>query len=343
MSNTAYITHRDYVQHTLARHPEFAGRIERIWAVLEGSGVLNDLLSLDATTVSDETLKLVHTNHHIARIKDVSQRGGGWLDADTYSLAVSHDIARLSAGGAVLAVDTIMTGKARNALAAIRPPGHHATPNRAMGFCLFSNAAVAARHAQHTYDNIERVMIVDYDVHHGNGTQDVFYDDPSVLFVSSHQYPFYPGTGGLNETGEGAGTGFTLNMPLPAGAGNQGLAALYEQILWPAARRFKPDLVIVSAGYDAHWADPLAMIQLDLAGYAHLSRQLVAMADDLCDGRVIFVLEGGYDLEVLSHGVLNSVYALLGKDAVVDPVGKFDLGEQDISDLIASLLTRHDL
>jgi acetoin utilization deacetylase AcuC-like enzyme len=265
------------------------------------------------------------------------------LDPDTYLLPVSYQVACLSAGGALAAVDAVLGKQADNALAVIRPPGHHATPNRAMGFCLFNNVALAARHAQAVYDEVERVLIVDYDVHHGNGTQDAFYEDGSVLYISTHQYPYYPGTGALQDIGSGPGRGATINMPLRAGTGNEGFKLLYERVLWPAARRFRPDLILVSAGFDAHWADPLAMLQLDLRGYAHLTRELVGMAGELCEGRVVFALEGGYALDVLSHGVLNVAYALLGRDTVLDPVGEVDMPGHPTDDLVAALLDLHEL
>ena len=265
------------------------------------------------------------------------------LDPDTYVLPVSYDVACLSVGGALAAVDAVLGGQADNALAVVRPPGHHATPSRGMGFCLFNNIALAARHAQATYEEVKRVLIVDYDVHHGNGTQEAFYEDESVLFVSTHQYPYYPGSGALGDIGSGPGRGATINMPLRAGTGNEGFELLYERVLWPAARRFRPDLILVSAGFDAHWADPLAMLQLDLRGYAHLTRELIGMAGELCAGRAIFVLEGGYDLEVLSHGVLNVAYALLGQDIVTDPLGEVGMPGQPTDDLVAALLDLHQL
>jgi acetoin utilization deacetylase AcuC-like enzyme len=271
-----------------------------------------------------------------------STDGAVLLDPDTYVCPGSYEIARRSAGGVIAAVDAVLSGSAANALAAVRPPGHHATPVRGMGFCLFSNIAIGARHAQ-TYDGIERVMIVDYDVHHGNGTQDAFYDDPSVLFVSSHQYPFYPGTGALNDIGIGEARGTTINIPLRVGTGPVGFSQLYEQVLWPAARRYQPDFIMVSAGFDAHWVDPLAGLHLDLDGYAHLTRELIRMGDELCSGRIVIVLEGGYDLDALSHGMLNAAYALLGRDQVSDPLGALDMPQQDVSDLVARLRGLHNL
>jgi acetoin utilization deacetylase AcuC-like enzyme len=343
MTRTAYVTHQDYRLHTLDGHPEHAGRIEAIWALLEEKAVLGELIPVDPAPASVEQLSRVHTARYIDLIERAAQEGGGMLDADTYLLPVSYDVACLSAGGALAAVDAVLGGQADNALAVVRPPGHHATPNRGMGFCLFNNIALAARHAQAVYEEVERVLIVDYDVHHGNGTQDAFYQDESVLYVSTHQYPYYPGSGALGDIGSGPGRGATINMPLRAGTGNEGFELLYERVLWPAARRFRPDLILVSAGFDAHWADPLAMLQLDLRGYAHLTRELIGMAGELCAGRAIFVLEGGYDLEVLSHGVLNVVYALLGQDIVTDPLGEVGMPGQPTDDLVAALLDLHQL
>jgi len=348
MPRTAYLTHPDYALHTLNGHPEHAGRIKRIWEVLEGSGILSDLQAVTPTPASIEQLARVHDPRYIQHVEEAAKMAASdpqkavLLDPDTYVTPVTYDVARLSAGGVIGAVDAVLSGKADNGLAAVRPPGHHATPVRGMGFCLFSNIAVGARHAQ-TYPDIERVLIVDYDVHHGNGTQDTFYEDPSVLFVSTHQYPFYPGTGALNEIGEGAGQGSTINMPLRVGTGPIGFSQLYEQVLWPAARRFKPNLIMVSAGFDAHWVDPLAGLHLDLGGYTHLTRELIRMAQELCGGKIVFVLEGGYDLDALSHGVLNVAYALLGRDEISDPLGPLDMPEQDVSELIERLRMAHNL
>jgi len=235
----------------------------------------------------------------------------------------------------------VVEGRVQNGFALVRPPGHHALPDRGMGFCLFNNVALAARHAQ-TLPDIRRVFIADIDVHHGNGTQAVFEADPTVFYFSTHEYPYYPGTGHWKETGVGEGKGSVLNVPLPAGVGDQGYLRVYEELVWPLARRFRPDLILVSAGYDSHWQDPLAMMQLSLGGYARIARELVAMAGELCAGRIVFTLEGGYHLDVLAHGVLNAFYALLGEETVSDPLGPpFPASEPDIGPLLARLKEEH--
>lgn len=343
MPDTAYITHDDYILHRLDGHPERPERIQSVWKAMEDATILEDLKLLTPEPATDEVISLIHTERYIERIKATASKDSlSMLDPDTYALPTSDRVARLSVGGGLLAVDQVMQDKASNALAASRPPGHHATPIRPMGFCLYSNIAIATRYAQTQYD-IERVMIVDYDVHHGNGTQDAFYDDPSVLFVSSHQYPYYPGSGAIGETGSGEGRGFTVNMPLRQGTGNSGLMLLYQEVLWPLARRFQPQLMMVSAGFDAHWIEPLASLQFDLHGYTNLTRELIKMAEELCDGKIIFMLEGGYDLEAVAHGTLNVAYALLGQDNISDPLGSIDIDGQSTERVLKRLVKLHEL
>jgi acetoin utilization deacetylase AcuC-like enzyme len=323
---TAYVTDTRFSMHTFSGHPENASRLEAIHDLLDSSGMSARLKPIAPVEASTEQLLAVHTAAYLELLRSTEMLvDGAMLTQDTYVLPESFEIARYSAGGGIAAVDALMSGEAENALVVTRPPGHHATPSEGMGFCLLSNVAVTARHAQRAYrtQGIERVMIVDYDVHHGNGTQDVFYADPSVLFVSTHQSPWYPGTGAVKDIGTGAAAGMTLNMPLSAGAGDDSFGALYEQILWPIARRFAPNLILVSAGFDAHWAeDPgLGQLRLTLPGYAHLSAELKHMALELCDRRIVFILEGGYDLTALSHGVLNIAHVLLGDAEISDPLG----------------------
>ena len=248
----------------------------------------------------------------------------------------------MAAGGVVRAVEAVLAGEVANGFALVRPPGHHATATRAMGFCLFNNVAVAARAAL-AEGQAERVFIADFDVHHGNGTQDTFADDPAVFYFSTHQYPYYPGTGHWSETGNGAGAGTLLNVPLPPGVGDAGYAQVYAELVWPLAERFRPDLVLVSAGYDAHWRDPLAQMNLSLTGYAWLQQELVRLAGQLCGGRIVFTLEGGYELDVLACGVLNGFYRLLGEDTIADPFGPSRRPERPVDALIARLKKVHGL
>lgn len=343
MPTTAYVTHIDFRLHTWPNHPESANRLERIWAVLDETGMAGQLSALDFPPATVEQVGRVHAPALIERIEATSNGTGMMLDPDTYVVPASYRAALLAAGGTIAAVDAVLDGRADNALAVVRPPGHHATYNRPMGFCLFNNIAIATRHARERSDGPERVLIADYDVHHCNGTQSTFYEDPSVMVVSTHQSPLFPGTGHLHEIGDGVGLGTTINMPLPAGTGNDGFALLYERVLWPAARRFQPDLILVSAGFDAHWADPLAMLQLDLTGFDHLTRELIAMANELCGGRIAFVTEGGYDLDALAYGVLNIAHALQGSDEMIDPLGSFDMPDIPADALADRLVELHQL
>jgi acetoin utilization deacetylase AcuC-like enzyme len=338
---TGYVYHPIYLEHNQPGHPENARRLERIMGALREAGVLEQLTPVEARPATEEELARVHTPAHIAQVRRVAERGGGHLDPDTYMNARSYNAAVMAAGGLLALVEAVVEGRVRNGFALVRPPGHHALPDRGMGFCLFNNVAVAARHAQ-TLPGIQRVFIADIDVHHGNGTQAVFEADPTVFYFSTHEYPYYPGTGHWRERGIGEGEGSVLNVPLPAGVGDRGYLRVYEELVWPLARRFRPDLILVSAGYDSHWQDPLAMMQLSLGGYARIARELVAMAEELCARRIVFTLEGGYHLDVLAHGVLNAFYALLGEETVSDPFGPpFPASEPDIGPLLARLKEQH--
>jgi acetoin utilization deacetylase AcuC-like enzyme len=318
---TAYLTHPSHIAHHMADHPERADRLVAVEQALATVAQDERLLMSNAEPADEIDLRRVHTAEYLALLADVARRQRHVLfGADTYAGPESYEVARLAAGGAIQATECVIRGEVANAMVAVRPPGHHALPDRAMGFCLLSNVALAVRRVQAVH-GVERIAIVDYDVHHGNGTQDVFYEDPGVLFVSTHQSPFYPGTGALGETGSGAGAGTTLNIPLAAGYGDAAYAYIFEAVVEPALRRFEPELILVSAGFDAHWDDPLGGMSLTLAGYDRLSRDLIRMAEALCGGRIVFVLEGGYSLPAVAHGVLNVVYALLGDSTLSDPLG----------------------
>ena len=328
--------------HTFPHHPEHAGRVQAIMQHLEQHNILPDLDLMDPVRASVAQVRRVHSEELIGFIRYTSLQGGGRLDGDTYATMESYDLALEAVGSACAGVDEIMRGRVRNGMVLVRPPGHHAEKKMFGGFCLFNNAAAAARHAQAVH-GLQRVLILDFDVHHGNGTQDIFYDDPTVLFISTHIYTgyFYPGTGAARELGMGLGRGTTVNVPFPPGVGDKGYAQAFAELIRPVAAAFQPELILISAGYDAHWADPLASAGLSLTGYAHIARTLVQMADELCQGRILFILEGGYFLEALSGGVLNSLYALRGRDQIVDPLGPFQQNETNVTDLLLNLKHLH--
>lgn len=341
---TTLITYAPAAGHTRHQHPESHGRLTGIMPALERSGVLNDLLLLTPEHATLEQLRRVHIVELVEYIKQVSARGGGLLDGgDTYVTGESYDLALLAAGGCMKAVDYIMTGKARNGFALIRPPGHHAETDRVSGFCLFNNVAASARQAQVVHGK-KRVAIIDFDVHHGNGTQDIFFEDDSVLFISLHLFApyFYPGIGGIHEIGVGRGRGFTLNVPFPPYVGDVGYNRAFDEIIAPRLEKFKPEFLLVSAGYDAHWNDPLAMAGLSLRGYADITRKILGYADSFCNGQILFVLEGGYGVDVLATGIANTFHALLGRDIVDDPFGPMPQPEHNINRLLDTL-KRHYL
>ena len=290
-----------FVDHvTPAGHPERPERAETLEAVAarfrEQGGTV-----LEPRSATDDDLTRVHTREHIASI--VATRGRpSMIDEDTFTSPDSDDIARLAAGAALTAVDHVLDGPpGSRALALVRPPGHHAEADRAMGFCLYNNIAIGAAYARSR--GLSRVAIVDYDVHHGNGTQAMFYEDPSVLFVSSHQYPFWPGSGAASEIGRGAGEGFTLNVPLKMGDRDDVVERTYSETVLPRLREFKPQLLMISAGFDAHEQDPLGQLRMTTAGFARLTQALIRVADEACEGRVVLVTEGGYDLKALAESL----------------------------------------
>jgi acetoin utilization deacetylase AcuC-like enzyme len=331
------------LRHTREGHPENYRRLEKSWSLLSQDGILTQLKSVPSGMAPLDAVLKVHTPTYVERLQVAQMLGGGHLDADTYLNADSYNAALLAAGGLLNLVDTVLWGQADNGFALVRPPGHHALPYVGMGFCLLANVAIAARWAQQRH-GVSRVLIVDFDVHHGNGTQDVFWSDPSVLFFSTHQYPYYPGTGAADEVGDETGHGTTINVPFPAFVGDAGYLEAFRRVLVPAARRFKPQLILLSAGYDAHWLDPLASMQLSVTGYAALVEELLALADELCHGRLVAVLEGGYNLDVLSHAVLTTLRLLSGDErGVSDPFGPPRRPERDASSLIARVQSLHGL
>lgn len=301
--------HPDYRRHlTPAGHPERPARLEAVEARLQRTPLWEMLPHRTPEPVTDEVLISVHTRAYVERVRDMANSGGGALDPDTAVGPASDRVARLAAGGALAAADAVLAGEAPVAMALVRPPGHHARPGTGMGFCLFNNVALAARHALERR-GVERVFILDWDVHHGNGTQEAFYHDPRVVFCSLHQENWYPGTGAREETGDGPGEGATVNIPLPAGIGNGGYEYLWEEVVLPLLRAVAPGLLLISAGFDAHHADPLGGMLLTAAGFGRLSTMVRAAAGKI---PIAAVLEGGYDLDGLSYSVAASLAGLTG-------------------------------
>jgi acetoin utilization deacetylase AcuC-like enzyme len=338
----AYAYDELFLEHTYPGHPESADRLEAIMRHLQETGLLRRLTAIEPHPATKNQIGRFHTDEYIERVKQLSERGGGHLDPDTYANSQTYAAAMLAAGALIEITQAVLARRVRNGFALVRPPGHHAVMGRGMGFCIFNNIAIAALEALQD-PAVERVLIYDFDVHHGNGTQDAFEADPRVLFISTHQYPHYPGTGAATDIGIGGGVGTVLNIPLPPGVGDAGYSKVMAEVAWPIAQRYQPDLILVSAGFDAHWSDPLAMMTLSLHGYAGIARSLVALADDLCDGRIILTLEGGYDRTVLAYGVENVFHALLGDDSESDPVGPAPYEERSVEHRIAELKKIHCL
>jgi len=310
-----------YLEHDTGEHPENASRLISIMSHLKQTGIEEAITSLQPHIALKEELEMVHSERYIANIEYIAENGGGWIDPDTFVCSKSYEAALYAAGGLLTALKAVWKNEVNSAFALVRPPGHHAVKDHAMGFCLFNNIAIAAKFALTNLD-VERILLIDFDVHHGNGTQDTFYNDPRVLYFSTHQYPFFPGSGSAEEIGEGKGVGFTVNFPMRVGWGDQEYSRIYNEILIPIARNFQPQLILVSAGFDAHWADRLAMMQASISGFAHTITILKDLATELCDGRLIFTLEGGYNLQVIAFSVESTFNILLGNPKVNDPLGK---------------------
>jgi acetoin utilization deacetylase AcuC-like enzyme len=337
---TAIVFNPSQSAHDEPRHVERAARMRAIQAALAGSGLLPALLQLEPQRASEDQILAVHAPRQLEMLHMTQLQERMWIDGDTYTVNGSLEAAELGAGAAIQAVEAVLEGRAANGFAIVRPPGHHATNLRSMGFCLLNNVAIAARHAQQL--GAERVAIVDYDVHHGNGTQDIFYADPSVLFCSTHASPLYPATGRENEIGSGAGAGYTLNMPVPYESGDGVFGMLFDELVLPALRRFRPDLILVSAGYDGHWMDPLGPLSLSVSGYAALTQRLYDLAADICGGRIVLTLEGGYNEQALGACVVSALDVLLGREPREDTLGTYDAPEPDCSALLERL-RRHPL
>lgn len=330
-----------YLEHDQPFHPENSQRLKAIIQGLEKGGLWDKLAMLQPGPIAEELLFRIHQPRYVQSLEKFSRSGGGMLDINTYLNSRSYEVALLAAGGAVQAAEAVLSGQVQQAFALLRPPGHHALPSRAGGFCLLNNIALAAEHAVHNH-GLERILIVDFDVHHGNSTQEIFYSRSDVLYFSTHQYPLFPGTGHWKEIGEGPGEGFTVNLPLLAGIGDPGYQRVFSEILAPLAHRYRPQLVVVSAGYDAHWRDPLAGMRLSTTGYARLTQMLLDLAKEHCSGKIVAVLEGGYDLPALSASVAATCSVLLGEEPR-DLLGQAQEIPLPLDDLLARIKEIHHL
>jgi len=319
-------------------HPERPERLPVAMKALTESGLLDKVQVISPRDATPKEIELVHSEKYVEQVRTVSLAGGGNLDMDTAVSSATYDAALKAAGALLESVDWCLEGESRRTFCMVRPPGHHALPSRGMGFCIFNNVAIGARYAT-ARKGLKRVMIVDWDAHHGNGTQEVFYEDPSVLYISLHQYPHYPGTGWVDETGKGKGAGSTINFPFPAGTGEAQYLEAFERVVVPAGRKFEPELVMISAGYDSHVGDLLCSMRLTDSSYRKMTDSLVTFAEDCCSGRLIVTLEGGYNLNAQARSVVQTVAGLAGvnipgKDEAAQPTTYPDRARDVIEQVI---------
>ncbi len=323
MKRTGFLYDKRYLLHdTGPYHPERAERLQALHQGIHDAGYLSHLTHMTGSLPDMQWVQAVHTAEYIRRFEELCLGGRRTLDCEDNQMGPdTWETAKLAVGGVIEAARRIMANEIDNAFCAVRPPGHHAEAGEAMGFCYFNNVAIAACYLQKQW-GIKRVGIIDFDVHHGNGTQDAFYTDPNVLYFSTHQHPLYPGTGSVHELGAKAGEGYTVNVPMLPGCGDEEYQAVFEDILAPIARRFNPELILVSAGYDAHWADTIAQMNLSVSGFARLTEILKVLANLACQDRLVLCLEGGYDLKATPLSIAATLNVLFGKKEFDDPLGQ---------------------
>jgi len=312
MVSTGLFYHQRFLDHLTGElHPERPERVSAIVGHLRSAGLLSQLECPKFEPADKATLCLVHLAEYVRLVERACpDEGLFYFEPDTPVSRDSYEVARLAAGAVTAACERVTRGELGNAFCCVRPPGHHAEGARAMGFCLFNNVAIGARYLQG--EGLARIAIVDWDVHHGNGTQKAFYGDPGVLYLSVHQFPHYPGSGSTEETGEGEGSGFTVNVPVPPGAGEREYEEIFDRVFAARIREFKPEFILVSAGFDAHRQDPLSAVDLSEASFGALTRKVKSWSEELCGGRLVLVLEGGYDLKALSLSVEACLRVMMG-------------------------------
>ena len=316
---TGVIFSDDFRKHDPGKgHPESAERIGAVARAIAAPGLASKLEVVAPKAAEKEHILLVHWERLYDEVMATRAKERTYLDSDTIASPLTADVAHLAVGAVLTAIDRVIEGKHENAFAFPRPPGHHAKPDKAMGFCFFNNVAVGAMYALKRYQ-LRRILIIDFDVHHGNGTQKAFYTSPEVLYLSTHQSPHYPGTGAINETGKDEGEGFTLNVPMPAGMGDREYLRVFRDVLVPVGLEYRPELVLVSAGFDAHRDDPLGGMELSSAGYAAIGSEILGLARESCQGRAVFALEGGYNLQALEESIASVLGVMTGGKAEASP------------------------